>query len=589
MRYPLLAIVSSSICVASLVLSGCSSSLMSTNSPAPTNSPTSTGPVPTVIAVGEQVNGVAPNRKQEVQFSEAMDPATINAQSFQVTDSSGKTMQGTVSYDSDFEIASFLPNPALQTGATYTATITTAVASTGGMHLASPYTYTFTTRSTTDTSPLSVNSVIPAANATCVSATAPITITFDEAPDASTINSTNIVVTGPGGAVIPVTMSTNVTTTQVVLTPNSPLPSGTITVTVKNIGDLADVMMAGPYIWSFSTACGGGGTGGGTGGSGAQVSFSTTTYSSGNLLWNNLLLPTGTVIADLNGDGRDDFVTSGFCSSAANGTFSVHLSTGDGAYGPPTCYTIPTAPLVPPDFAAGDFFGNGHVDVAVEDEQGNVSIWKNTGDGTLTLASTLMAPGGESGLAAADVNHDGKIDLIFSRPDVTTGDGGTLNVFFGNGDGTFAAGPMTPVTAQNQFFDVAAGDFDGDGNVDVAVSDTLGEETEILYGDGTGKFSPGPSIGGSILGVSSAVLTRYQNFDLNADGIMDLIGAPFTYSFCGNGCYPTVARNNYLDVEFGHSGRTLTSQKKLPLANCAVSEPHLRSATSMAMAFPTSS
>ena len=191
---------------------------MSTNSPAPTGA-APTGAVPTVIAVGEQVNGVAPNRKQEVQFSEAMDPATINAQSFQVTDSSGKAMLGTVSYDPDFEIASFLPNPALQTGATYTATITTAAASTGGMHLASPYTYTFTTRSTTDTSPLSVNSVSPTANATCVSATAPITITFDEAPDASTVNSTNIVVTGPGGAVIPVTMSINVTTTQVVLTP----------------------------------------------------------------------------------------------------------------------------------------------------------------------------------------------------------------------------------------------------------------------------------------------------------------------------------------------------------------------------------
>jgi hypothetical protein len=145
--------------------------------------------------------------------------------------------------------------------------------------------------------------VVPAANATCVSATTPITITFDEAPDASTVNSTNIVVTGPGGAVIPVTMSINVTTTQVVLTPNSPLPSGTITVTVKNIGDLADVMMAGPYIWSFSTACGGGGGTSGGGGSGSGGSGSTSAYVYVSSQPTSGTLPTQTVAyaADTNG------------------------------------------------------------------------------------------------------------------------------------------------------------------------------------------------------------------------------------------------------------------------------------------------
>jgi hypothetical protein len=251
MRYPRLVSLSILVFAVSLVLSGCGSTqiAMSSNSAAPTGTP------PTVVGAAEQVEGVAPNRKQEVRFSEAMDASTINAQSFQVADSSGKLAQGTVSYDPYFETASFLPNPALQTGATYTATITTAVASTGGMHLASPYSYTFNTRSDSDTSPLIVNSVVPAANATCVSATAPITITFDEAPDSSTVNSANIVVTGPGGAVLPVTMSINVTTTQVVLTPKSALPSGTITVTVKNVGDLADVMMAAPFTWSFSTTC----------------------------------------------------------------------------------------------------------------------------------------------------------------------------------------------------------------------------------------------------------------------------------------------------------------------------------------------
>lgn len=320
---------------------------------------------------------------------------------------------------------------------------------------------------------------------------------------------------------------------------------------------------------------GSGGSGGGSGsgsGSAAQVSFSTTTYSSPTLLWNYQYLPSGTAIADLNGDGRDDFVTSGFCSSAANGTFSVHLSTGDGVYGPPTCYTIPTASLVPTDFAAGDFFGNGHVDVAVEDEQGNVSIWKNAGNGTLTQVSTLTAPGGQSGIVATDVNHDGKIDLVFSMPNVTAGDGCTVNVFFGNGDGTFSAGPSIPVTAQEQLFDIATGDFDGDGNVDVAVSDTLGEETVILYGDGTGKFTAGPNLGGKPSGTGNTILTRYEPFQVTTNGITDLVGAPFTQApSCGTGCFPPPPTgNNYLDLELGSSDRTLTSEK-VTLENCTVS------------------
>src|SRR4051794_32445589 len=140
MRFDSFLLRSTPLCVCALVLSGCSSTIMTSS-----NSVNPTGQAPAVIAVGDQVNGVAPNRKQEVQFSEAMDPSTINAQSFQVSDSSGKLAQGTVSYDSGFGIASFLPNPALKSGATYTATITTAAASAGGMHLASAYSYSFDT------------------------------------------------------------------------------------------------------------------------------------------------------------------------------------------------------------------------------------------------------------------------------------------------------------------------------------------------------------------------------------------------------------------------------------------------------------
>ncbi len=333
-----------------LALTGCGS-----NAPLLQNG----GAAPTVAAVALQVNGNAPNRKQEVQFNGAMDPATINGHSFQVADSTGTLAPGSVTYNTNFDIASFQPSPALRPGTTYTATITTAATSAAGVPLAKPYSYTFTTRMKTDASPISVLSLSPAANATCVSANTLIIVTFDEVPDAATILPSNFVVTGPGGA-IPVKLSTNVTTTQVVLTPTSPLPSGNITVTVSNVGDLADVMMTAPYTWSFSTAC----TSGGGGGGGSA----TTQYQAPLFSENGLTAMNGRITVDTSGN-----TTIQLTGAPPSTTYTVQfcpavdqLST----YAPPACFDVTTvssdsggsgtatAKFPRPGDWAGDFYVN---------------------------------------------------------------------------------------------------------------------------------------------------------------------------------------------------------------------------------------
>jgi uncharacterized repeat protein (TIGR03803 family) len=250
MRFPRIILLFVSFCALSFALSGCSSvSLMSVNSSG------AGGATPTVVAVGDQVNGVAPNRWQYVQFSEAMDPASINSQTFVVTDSNGRAVAGNVFYDASFNVAGFQPNPALQNNASYTATLTTGIASSRGVHMSKAYSYNFTTRADTDMSPPWVSSVTPVPNATCVSFTTPITIIFSEGLDLSTLTSTNIVITGPGNTVIQAQISYNVGTPVVTLTPNSPLPSGSITVTVHNVADAAGVVMTSVYGWSFQTTC----------------------------------------------------------------------------------------------------------------------------------------------------------------------------------------------------------------------------------------------------------------------------------------------------------------------------------------------
>ena len=253
---------------AMLVGCGASSSLM-------TGTATPIGAVaPAVTAVGLQVNGSATNRLQEVQFSVAMKATTINSQTFQIADANGKAVPGVVTYDGDYHVASFMPNPALVADANYTVTLTTGVESAEGAHLASDYSYTFTTRKDTDASAIYVTSVTPPLGSVCVNPNAPVTITFSEEPDVSTIIAKDIAITGPNGSVLPVTISIDINATVVTLTPQTPLPSGNITVTVQGIGDLADKAMGHAYSWNFSTVCSGGGTGsgGGSGGGGGTGS-----------------------------------------------------------------------------------------------------------------------------------------------------------------------------------------------------------------------------------------------------------------------------------------------------------------------------
>jgi len=69
----------------------------------------------------------------------------------------------------------------------------------------------------------------------------------------------------------------------------------------------------------------------------------------------------GSLHADFNSDGREDFINSTGC---ANSSFGLALSRGDGTYAPPVCYTLPNrAPAY--YFAIGDFNGDGNADVIV--------------------------------------------------------------------------------------------------------------------------------------------------------------------------------------------------------------------------------
>ncbi len=174
--------------------------------------------------------------------------------------------------------------------------------------------------------------------------------------------------------------------------------------------------------------------------------------------------------------------------------------------------------------AAGDFNGDGIPDLVTsgQDASGepNYSILLGNGDGTFQSAHNHRG-GLSRGVAVADLNKDGKLDLIF-------GDGNVV-VLLGKGDGTFAK--KTVYAAGVITYGVATADLNGDGNVDVIIPGGGGAYVLLGTGDGTLQAAIVCDLGLDTGAVSLA--------DVNGDGKPDLVATDiFNYAVAvalGNG------------------------------------------------------
>src|SRR5215467_10432955 len=167
----------------------------------------------------------------------------------------------------------------------------------------------------------------------------------------------------------------------------------------------------------------------------------------------------------------------------------------------------------PSSIAVGDFNGDGKLDLAVCNfGDWNIYVLLGNGDGTFQAArSVYVASGGGFPwyVVTADFNGDGKLDLAVSN----YGDN-SLSVLLGNGDGTFQAPQTTPVGTNPG--KVAVGDFNGDGKLDLAVSSVANGTVSVLLGRGDGTFLP-PLV--------TPVGPNHWYFavgDVNGDGRLDL-------------------------------------------------------------------
>ena len=146
------------------------------------------------------------------------------------------------------------------------------------------------------------------------------------------------------------------------------------------------------------------------------------------------------------------------------------LGDGSGTFASRTDYTAFASNGHPTDVVLGDFNGDGRPDIATANQQSGsneLAVFLNSGDGTYGTAIHVSAPINSAwGIGAADVNGDGKVDLV--GPSQTEG----VLILPGNGDGTFGTAIAYP--GSGAAFDVVLSDLNGDGLLDVTFTASAG-------------------------------------------------------------------------------------------------------------------
>ena len=227
--------------------------------------------------------------------------------------------------------------------------------------------------------------------------------------------------------------------------------------------------------------------------------------------------PRSVAVADFNLDGKPDIAVANFKSN------NVTILSGDGSGG----FSEPAGSPVgagtnPNSLAVADFNLDGKPDLAVANlADDNVTILLNTCDAFPCDDIGFMEPKGSPAsvgslpfsIAVGDFNKDGRADLA-----VPSLDDHNVTILLGNGSGGFIQPAGSPVDVVSTPRSVAVGDFNQDGNADLAAANNGSPNVTILLGDGTGGFtqSAGPPP------VAGANPTSVVVGDFNLDGKADL-------------------------------------------------------------------
>jgi hypothetical protein len=228
----------------------------------------------------------------------------------------------------------------------------------------------------------------------------------------------------------------------------------------------------------------------------------------------------GIASADFNGDGILDVVLS---SNAGGSELNVVLGNGDGTFQTPIVHTPGGSPY---GVRTGDVDNDGKQDVIWADNLGHVNVALGDGAGNLAYQTQVTLDASVTYRAAdklVDVNNDGNLDIV------ALSTAGTLYSYLGDGAGSFASG-VSLALGTNNVAGLATGDFNGDGNVDLAVTDSATNQVIIVTGNGDGTFTAGATY-------TTANPAHITTGDFNNDGKLDILTS-------GAGASPRLALGN---------------------------------------------
>jgi len=243
-------------------------------------------------------------------------------------------------------------------------------------------------------------------------------------------------------------------------------------------------------------------------------------------------------LADLNGDGKSDLVTT------SNFEDKVSVLIGDGA-GNFSLLNSFTTGARPSAVAIGDFNGDGKADLAVtRDFSTTVSVLLGNGTGVFSTPTNFTVGTNPKVLVLADFNNDGRLDLA-------TGDDGsnTISILLGGGNGSFSsAAPLTGIRATS----MAAADLNHDGKIDLAIANTANNKVTIVLGNGSGGFGGANSFdgGAQLKAIAVADFNEDGNPDVAVTNFSDSSTPAFVAILLGNGSGSFGAPNKF-SVPFG--------------------------------------
>jgi hypothetical protein len=238
--------------------------------------------------------------------------------------------------------------------------------------------------------------------------------------------------------------------------------------------------------------------------------------------------PDAIAVGDVNGDGKPDIVTA----NAGSNTVSVLLGNGDGTLQAARNYAVGSQPV---SVAIGNF--DGHLDIVTANAGDfSVSLLPGNGDGTFSAARPIASYNQPvSSVAVGDFNADGKLDLAVALRGTDgfsgyygyySGYSPAVSVLLGNGSAAFSIGNYTYLPSPYLYPpsgyappSLAVSDLNGDGKLDLAVTDAGDDAVDVLLATGNGTFGVSYFFTGANNPDSVAVA------DLNGDGKLDLVTA----------------------------------------------------------------